>query len=550
MRRFIGILVLLGLGCEQRADVGDPPTEVDAGPRDGSSNPGRPALELLAMGEIGDARAGFESGATAGDAFGACLTRTLGLVERPEVTQFFGAFGLPAGRAADLLGPRSVPSRFAATWVGSGRIELDGVTTTFDRARTRNFGGRAYRTAGPEALSFSDPSGVPSAPEPRDYRYDCTTGNLEGNELERLSISYSGGGRYCYQPTSVPTADCVPDGGRIEILAAGNRNGASYRLRFTNLLMSCSSQMVRANGEIDSTFQGDLDTTGLHPLMADLADGLESTTGGNAFGRTYLGALAAGTSAEQLLRPLFPLSAELDGAAGACERAAQASGVIFTVPGVVFGGDDLPVTAADAGVLAGLLSITSAALQIASAYQWPLPLAGLCTGSACLETTAAVDRFNANLPALTNPAVMSNARTRLATGLEQLAAGLSALSADSVIRRDATTAAGIERWRGWAMTAKSSVDQGSTALDGFTPAVGLDLARLFTAPPRPDQAGADPLVVELGSVKLVEAFYDEVLGPYVDVTADGSVGYSGPAEAEDLIQSVRQHLKAKGAILE
>lgn len=546
MRRLLGLLLLFGLGCEQRADVGDLPEEQDGGARDGAILPGRPALEQLAAGDFAGARAGFEAGTTPGDAFGACFSRTMGLVEHSAVASTLSAFGLQPLRAADLLGPRSLPTRFAATWVGSGQIDVDGLNTRFDRARARRTDIEAFTTLGSGRLYFWEPNGVPTGPTRIDYRYDCSTGFLVAGPSQ-LTSRYSDDDRYCYQPTSIPTAGCDPDGGSVEILAAGSSNGAPYRLRYTNLLMTCSDRPVRASGEVNAQYLDVLDTAGLHPLIADLADGEETAT---TLGRTYVSALSAGTSAEQLLRPLYGLSGELETAAAACERAAQGAGVVFTIPGPLFGGSDLPVTAADAGVLAGLLRIGSAGLRIASAYQWRLPFAGWCTRTACIEPEVVADRFNTNLPTLTDRTALTTARTQLQAGLDRLAQSLAALSADSVVKRDANSTAGIERWRGWALTAKASVDQGATALDGFTPAVGIDLARLFTAPPQPDQAAADPLVVELGDLKLVEAFYDEVLGPYVDVTADGSVGYSGPPEAEALIDRVGAQLKAKGAILE
>ncbi len=549
MRRLLGLLLLLGLGCEQRADVGDLPGEVDGGSRDGASNPGRPALEQLAAGDFDGARAGFEAGTNPGDAFGACFTRTVGLVEHSSVDAFLATLGLSPARAADILGPNSVPSRFAATWVGSGQIAVDGVTTTFDRARAQAGYLQAFVTRGSGRIHFRDPSGLPTSPTRFDYRYDCSSGSVVGG-TSRWTIWYSDDNRYCSPPSTVPTTGCDPDGGSVEVLSAGSSNGAPFRVRFSNLLMSCDDRLVRASGEVNSAYLDTLNTGGLHPLIADLADGLESNTGGNAFGRTYLGGLSAGTQAEGLLRPIFGLSGEMEVAAAACERAAQGSGVIFTIPGALFGGSDLPVTAADAGVLAGFLRIGSAVLRIGSAYQWRMPVAGLCTSSACVETEVAVERFNANLPTLTDRAALAAARTQLQSGLERLAQGLAALSLESLIKKDAASAPGIERWRGWALTAKASVDQGATALDGFTPIVGIDLARLFTSPPELDQAAADPLVVEVGNLKLVEAYYDEVLSPYVDVTADGSVGYSGPPESLDVVDLVTAQLKAKGAILE
>ncbi len=512
---------------------------------DGGTAPAGAGDARLRAGDIDGAFTAFQGRTTPGDSFGACLTRTLRIASGPGVTAILGRFGVAQVPVADIAGTRGLLVRRAEAWRGDAQITLTpGGRKTFSRARARNNGisAREYPTGDRLSVYFSAPA-LPASGARFPSTFDCTNGFRQGDT--EVSVSMTVGGTFCSQTYQQPTgAGCQTDGGTVEATAVSGGVGDPWTVKLDNLLLDCgctgtTCMRVRASGELHAKWMPRIDTTGLHPLLADLSDGGFSAA-------PYVSALAAGTRLDPLVRSLASVVAELDVASEECARAGQGSGVVFTVPGSMYGGSDLPVTASDAKIAAGILGAASAWIQIALAYDYPLELASLCTATECVSDAMLVERLNAALPAYAGRP-LATARMTFDRALGLLVAGIDAAGPGSVVPRTADTTAGLAVLRAWFTAMQGSLAGGGVAFPSVSPVVRIDLRAFFATPPDFSRAMTDPLVYDAG-IRWVEAFGQETVDRFLDLDWGGS--YTSPNEAGDPLRALGDVLTHSGMVFD
>jgi hypothetical protein len=293
-------------------------------------------------------------------AFGAGLTRTLLAFEGKNADALLAVLGEPPLPATDVFGADGVLGRSAARWTGQGNLTLSGALQTeltFDRAMHEVSDDVAYsigtvraedRTSASHAtfsLSLNtDPTAAPFANGAvLAVTNECNPTYVNTNldpRLGWLDLEFDAAGTsyYCELPYSIEASQCQPDGGSVVVTQAASAPGQPAGYEFRELVLQCyapstddssPSVLVRMNGTLSMTAVSEqLDTSGLHPL----------------FGSDHSLRVPVGTVLTDALRHGGSAAAELEEAACFFKLAAQGSGSVYTIPGVLFGGSDVPMS--------------------------------------------------------------------------------------------------------------------------------------------------------------------------------------------------------------
>jgi hypothetical protein len=500
------------------ADAGTPPLSCGADCRTDLAA-ARAALETADYQKAFDL---YRCADTPEAAFGAGLTRIFLALEGNNADAVMADFGQPPLFARDLIGPNSILSRSAARWQGQGSLQLSGALSlalSFDRAQqpiptdpNSSGYGTFSATDSSEAdadlsIGFGYPGGTVGplvTGAALGVSFDCASSYPSRTMDQRLgwvdlSFTQQGVQYWCQIPYSLTTGPCQADGGSIVVDSAATSPGqqASYTLQ--NLLLACQPEsatptlaptiyQVRATGTVSAlAVSQDLDTTGLHPMFAN--------------GFSWSAGIPADRKVTDLVRHVGAVAEELEEAGCFLNRAAQGSGTIFTVPGVLYGGKDLPVSQGDTQVLASFSYLAAATGHLVSAYEIDMPLNQLiCDSStssvACPSDQQLVSSFNAAFASAFHGGEFAVAQSLAAIGLPLLDAGLGHLDASSLLVKNGVSTEGIGLFRDVVQAAVQSLANGSVALPHVSPTVTLDLKAFFANPRNPRDVGAPVLLYQ------------------------------------------------------
>jgi hypothetical protein len=462
----------------------------------------------LAEGDLEAALDAYACASTPEAAFGAGLTTLLVAVESERGDQVLADFGIEPFSASDLIGPDGYLSRHAARREGGGTLALGGDITheltltealapeqaeSFDRGSLTTSGGDASLQVRMEVYNY----GLISPGTAKPLLYDCAAGATSATLLTELPTiffsieDHEGGGSYeCDIAFSRDLSFCQQEAGMIANDSAGARIGDQVSLTFTEVGLSCFAfdgsvagltQNITITGTVTATISGEVDTSDLHMFFRDDAE-------------YELGSIPADVTINDLLAHAAALTGDLAKAACLFERAADGDGEVLSVPGELFGGDDIGLRSADAKLLGALAAAGAAALQIGGAYASELPLRDVACmlaegdddSGACGEVSGHVTMVNA---AIESAGVRSDrlaaARVFLAAGLEGFLAAVPMQDETTVFPRNASSAAGWDAMAQLATAFERSLSDGETALPFVSPSVRINLRELLTSPPKP-----------------------------------------------------------------
>ena len=305
---------------------------------------------------------------------------------------------------------------------------------------------------------------------------------------------------------------------------------ASYTLQ--NLLLTCNppsdaatpdveppSYLVRVSGTVSATgVSYTLDTTGLHPV----------------FGSDYvLNRIPADKTGTDLIQHTGAAAGELEEVACFFAHAAQGAGTIFTIPGVLLGGGDLPITKGDAQLLAGGALTLAAGSKLALAHDLAMPLNQLICDeegatTPCPTDQEYVDLFNQGLAAGFRPEGFADAKALLAEALPMLDAGLTNVDATSLFVKNPTSSQGYGILREVVVALNQSLYSGTT-LPHITPEIMVNLGAFFANPRNPTSLSVQPLQYTeecdvdfcTYSTGLASGFLDEYFAGSIEADWDG-----------------------------
>jgi hypothetical protein len=439
-------------------------------------------------------------------AFGAGLTRVLLAFDGDNADKLLADFGQPPLPATDVFGARGILMREAARWNGEGSLTLSGglsVAIPLDRAQqqisTDVGGGLGYFQAESVAdpshadLELSFNSGEPITNGTVLAVTTTCTGTFPTTtidpRIEWLDLWFDvGTSSYsCSIPYDQPIATCQPDGGSIVVTSAASAVGDSASYEFRNLMLTCydgSSDLatddiiVRVSGTASATAVSDeLDTSGLHPIFAE--------------GFELAGQIPAGKTLTDVMQHAGSAGAELEEAACFFDIAGQGTGHVFDIPGVLFGGSDVPISKGDAEIIASL-SLSGAALgHVAWMHEISMPLNRLiCEDEAsCPTDQQYVTEFNAAFASNFHGGRLEVVKRLVTQALPLLDRGLADLDGSSLFVRDAKSTAGLDALRTLVQASNDSLANGEMPLPRVTPALLIDWKELFGTARNPKSAG-------------------------------------------------------------
>jgi hypothetical protein len=347
-----------------------------------------------------------------------------------------------------------------------------------------------------------------------------------------LSFEHAGVLQRCDIPYVVGADRCEPDGGSILVNAAPASPGQEARYTFQNLLLNCYAEgpdgepgteyLVRVSGSVSALAVTErLDTTGLHPMFGDTAS---------------LSQIPADRTVTDFVQHAGAAATELEEAACYYARAGQGAGTVFSMPGVLFGGADLPATQGDSQVLAGLALLGAAAAHLSLAHDVDMPLDDvLCDEddpplTGCPSDSQLVATFNGAVASAFRPEHFAIAERLTSEGLSLLDAGLSSLDANSLFVKNSVSAPGLDMLADVVRAARQSLESGDTALPHVSPAILFDLHQFFAEPRNPRSFGTGPLLHEeqcdadvcSSSIELAPAFLDQYFAGTIDAEWEGT----------------------------
>jgi hypothetical protein len=442
-------------------------------------------------------------------AFGAGLTRVLLAFDGNNADSVLADLGQPPLPATDVFGETGVLGREAASWNGEGNLTVSGgVTATlpFDRAQyevsedtTYSLGYfRAQDQTSPAdaslSLSFDNSPTAPAFTSGAvlSVTIDCAglypTVTLDPR-LGYLDLSFDIGDQsyYCQFPYSLPAAECQSDGGSIVVTSAATAPGQQATYQFNNLLLDCYGELgqgiVRVNGTLSALAVSEsLDLTGLHPIFQD-DDSIAAQ-------------IPAGTTLNSLLQHGGAAAAELEHAACFFKIASQGSGHVYDVPGVLFGGSDVPFSKGDTELIAAFTLLGAAAGHLAWVHEIDMPLRQIIcdsddeAASPCLSDREFASRFNQAFASDFHPGRLLIVERLVAEALPLLDQGIADLDGTSLIVRNGVSSAGLDAMRTMVQAGLQSIQNGGVTLPRVTPAIPMNLKALFENPRNPKNVGA------------------------------------------------------------
>jgi hypothetical protein len=507
-------------------------------------------------------------------AFGAGLTRTLLAFEGKNADALLAVLGEPPLPATDVFGADGVLGRSAARWTGQGNLTLSGALQTeltFDRAMHEVSDDVAYsigtvraedRTSASHAtfsLSLNtDPTAAPFANGAvLAVTNECNPTYVNTNldpRLGWLDLEFDAAGTsyYCELPYSIEASQCQPDGGNIVVTQAATAPGQPAGYEFRELVLQCyapstddssPSVLVRVNGTLSMTAVSEqLDTSGLHPL----------------FGSDHSLRVPVGTVLTDALRHGGSAAAELEEAACFFKLAAQGSGSVYTIPGVLFGGSDVPMSKGDVEIVAAAALFGAAAGHFAWVHDVDMALDDiLCDSSdasaSCPTDAEFVSRFNAAFASGFHPDRLLVVERLAAESLELLEQGIADLDGTSLLVRNGVSAAGLDATRALAQAALQSVRSGKVTLSRFTPPIDVNFKAYFESPRNPKEAG--PVLVyeeecEVGSdpetcyseTTISQPFLERYFEGRIDADFEGSYEWADGDAFSDAMEEVGNNL--------
>jgi hypothetical protein len=412
--------------------------------------------------------------------------------------------------------------------------------------------------------------------------YDCQGSGLPQGAIPYVQLTVDDGDREldCTLPRSLPAQRCEPSGGSLRVVASGDQPGDHVEYELTNLLLDCSEvtyvdddggssitpaapsagTVARVSGTVKADVVLETDTSGLHPLLQG-EEGL------------LLAHARTDATSDELMSAAAGVAGEVAAARCYFAKAAEGSGTVFTLPGAIYGGDDLPLGPGDVRMLGAAASFTAATIEAGSAYELGLPMQqlacsfddGLDEVARCGTTRAFVDAVNGKVKAaVLRHERMAAAKALLEVALEDFEQGVEQLDEDSALVRDETSMPGWNVALELVQAAQQALG-GRTAVPHLTPAAHVDLAAFFASPPDPAKIARPPLLFsedceDLGAgeqecyrdVDLDVDYANAFFAPYSDLDWDGEYEWDGTtdSEMEDALERIRQQLRDKGLSLD
>ena len=530
------------------------------------------ARDALSAGDYARAFELYQCAETPEASFGAGLSRTILVLSGANTTALLGDFGQPPLAAGDVFGADGILSRAAARWDGQGSLSLSGALAlelSFDRGQQRVpadplLGGYSTFSAQDRSSPARAALTLEFAPEADggplvasgallSVSFDCAAtfpARTVHPALSWVSLTFDTAGmtHYCQLPYFSSAAGCQPDGGSVLVAQAAHApdQPASYTLQ--NLLLGCSSdggaaeQLIRVSGSVSAQSVGErVDTAGLHPM----------------FGSDF--SFAAQIPAERRMTDVIEHAGsaifELEEAACYFARAGAGSGTVFTIPGVLLGGQDLPVSPGDARTLAGLWLLGAGLAQLTMAHGFDMPLNRLvCEGDACPTGRDFTDEINRTFASSFHPERFPVAQRLVGEGLAQLDGGIASLDESSLFVKNALSAAGLGMLLDLVRASRQSLESGEIGLPHVAPQLQVDLRAFFGKPRNPRSLGIRPLSYEevcdvdfcSSTTELDPAFLDAYFKGSTDVVWEGGdyewVDDAAVSDATDeIVRNLNRH---------
>lgn len=512
-------------------------------------------------------------------AFGAGLTRFLTAFESEVAAKLLDDLGLPPLSVSDLLGPDSLLDRLSARWSGNGHLSITGaVELEVDLAKAiqevddedppymyYDFEARDFASGHEVELELSfDDAYIQRLPADGVMvrQFDCQTGSRIGQSrelLDNLDLNFKqGDSRYqCRRPYQLAPEDCVADGGSMTVISPGTSIGAPVEYRLNQLLLECHESeddvsystpigpttsyprypLVRVSGSITTTtVREKLDVSDLHPLL-DL-------DGAYPFNQAR-----SDRTLTDLLQGAAGITADLALASCYFNRAAEKGGSLGSIPGALYGGKSMDVTAGDARVLSGVMALAAGAGQVLAAYDVNVPLdmllcqdhdeyddeTSICfSGEDCVPSRdpspgqcpdkgLLAERFNQGFSKSVNKNRFTTARPLFEISLQRVEQGIRELDETSLLVSNGITLPGLGQLRDTIGAGLISLDNGMTSLPYVTPSLYFDLDHFFDSPPSREGIAIDPILYERECDEY-ECWSDTELSPdFLDAFFEGTL---------------------------
>jgi hypothetical protein len=522
----------------------------------------------LIAGNMQEAFAAYLCADTPEAAFGAGISKLLGVIESRAADRVLDDLGFPRFAASSLFGSSGVLARIAARWNGEAQLSVRGaieieissqevMADEWDiSTRGSDDGRRIWLTV---ATDQSFPPGTNL-----ELRYDCANQGRPLGVAPSMWFEVTDKGRdyQCSLPNWYSSAACQPEGGALRVIDLGTEPGAHVELELSDVRFECreyaddnvdaepTRSTVTVSGRIAATVSRDVDASDLHPLFGENVDDAILSAVGSKVPLTTLMNHAAGLAGEVAAARCF------------FDKAALGSGKVFELPGDVFAGGDLALSGGDAKLLGAFSALGAAMLELGTAYETKLPLRQLlCWVADNLDERADCPKASSFVASLNDAwrggsvrhDRFAAARSLLAMGARDFEQGVSRLDETSAFVANAVSMPAWSHLADVARAIQRSLDTGSTAFPGVTPGVHFDLAAFFASPPRLS-AIATPLAtysedcedfgegpecyreVELDPAYL-EAFFDAT-----DIDWDGDYEWLAEDDVSTALEEVILHL--------
>jgi len=496
---------------------------------------------------------------TAEAAFGAGLTRFLTAFESQAAIDVLDHLGLPPLKVSDILGSDGLLSRLSTRWSGRGQLLVSGTfeletdfMKTIHEVDKYDDGYTDYEFQAVDLTSehraeismYFDNSDIENLPANGELsqQFDCQEGRRTGgyeNIIGSVNLQfYHGDIRYwCNTPYFLESEECISDGGTLTVVSAGEQIGDPVELRFERLLLTCeedednsafyesdeydsssmpSRQLVRLTGMFTTVaVNNNIDLTGLHPIL-------------NFEDEYPFDNVRSDSTLSDLLKGAAGITEEMVLASCYFNRAAEEGGDLGSIPGKLYGGQSMDITAGDAKVLSGAMALAAAAGQIVSAYEVKMPLSMLfcendydddetniretidclpdesCEYPAddepplnrCPDDAAIAKSFNNGFGNSVDTSRFAAARKLVQMSLKRLEEGVDKLDNDSILISNLITLPGLGQLRDIIGAGLISLEEGMTQLPQVVPPLYFDLDQFFESPPSRDGITHQPIQYE------------------------------------------------------
>lgn len=534
--------------------------------------------ERLGEGHMLEAWNAFKCADTPEAAFGAGIARVLGVLESEAGDRIMGDLGLPELPASDLFGANGWLARASARWNGSAQLSTSGgleLVIDSKHVMADDWALQLKTDVGTKRITLEIETDEQwSAGTLITSQYDCANGgrNLAA-ALPFLSLDVrDGADEYdCQVPFSLTGASCVPSGGSLRVVASGQKEADHVELELSDLLLQCTHYTdsaggtdqvqdvqpiaTRLSGKIMADVMLEIDTSDLHPIFQNQDDLLLRTVGGKVTTTAFMNHAAA-------------VAGEIASARCYFDKAAQGSGTVFTLPGALYGGQDLALSAGDARMLASASGLAAATLELSTSYELDQSLRqvvcaladGLDGQPMCPGGQEFVTTFNASMSkARVRYDRVSAARALLQGALEDFDQGAGQVGEQSALARNAVSDPGWRSALELAHAALASLSAGATVVPHLEPTAHVDLDRLFASPPDPSAIVKPPLSYsreceDLGggmsdcydNLDLDTGYVNAFFAAHSDIDWSGDYEWHDDGALSDAVEEVIRNVRDKG----